>query len=216
MTIATFSLSISSLAAAIASFFVSKRYWGSEVFGKAYLALGIGFCFIIAGDLTYIYYDWYSDDAPYPSIADIFFLGYYPCVAYHLLKNIKYFKKDLGIAPIIGVPALTGILVIIFAFLSIDLIEEEPVEFYLGLIYVLASASILSLAILGAAVFKSSILGTAWLILAIGILIYTVSDVWYYYLEMIDSYSGEHFVNTLWVLALTIMTYGLYKHKKTI
>ena len=216
MTIATFSLSLGSLAAAIMSFIISKRYWGSKVFGKAYLSLAISFCFIIAGDLTYIYYDWYTEEAPYPSIADVFFLLFYPFAAYHLVKNINYFKKDLGAAPKIGVIVLTGALVASFAFLSIDLIEEAPLDFYLGLTFVLASSGILALALLGAIIFRQSVLGAAWLALAAGIFIYTVSDVWYYYLEMIDSYSGEHLVNTLWVLGLSAVTYGLYKHKKTI
>ncbi|MEJ2261737.1 MAG: histidine kinase, partial [Nitrosopumilaceae archaeon] len=176
----------------------------------------ISFCFVIAGDLTYIYYDWYTEEAPYPSIADVFFLLFYPFAAYHLVKNINYFKKDLGAAPKIGVIVLTGVLVASFAFLSIDLIEEEPLDFYLGLTFVLASSGILALALLGAIIFRQSVLGAAWLALAAGIFIYTVSDVWYYYLEMIDSYSGEHLVNTLWVLGLSAVTYGLYKHKKTI
>lgn len=216
MTIATFSLSLGSLAAAIMSFIISKRYWGSKVFGKAYLALAISFCFVIAGDLTYIYYDWYTEEAPYPSIADVFFLLFYPFAAYHLVKNIDYFKKDLGVGPKIGVVVLTGTLVAAFAFLSIDLIEEEPLDFYLGLTFVLASSGILALALLGAIIFRQSVLGAAWLALAAGIFIYTISDVWYYYLEMIDSYSGDHLVNTLWVLGLSAVTYGLYKHKKTI
>ena len=93
MTIATFSLSIASAIAAITSFSVSKRYWGSEVFGKTYLALAISFCFVLAGDLTYIYYDWYTEEAPYPSIADVFFLLFYPFAAYHLVGNIKHFKS---------------------------------------------------------------------------------------------------------------------------
>lgn len=216
MTVATFSLSLGSLAAAFMSFIISKRYWGSKVFGKAYLALAISFCFVIAGDLTYIYYDWYTEEAPYPSIADVFFLLFYPFAAYHLTKNINYFKKDLGSGPKIGVIFLTGMLVTSFSFLSIDLIEEEPLDFYLGLTFVLASSGILALALLGAIIFKQSVLGAAWLALAAGIFIYTVADVWYYYLEMIDSYSGEHLVNTLWVLGLSAVTYGLYKHKKTI
>jgi hypothetical protein len=216
MTIATFSLSLGSLAAAIMSFIISKRYWGSKVFGKAYLALAISFCFVIAGDLTYIYYDWYTEEAPYPSIADVFFLLFYPFAAYHLVKNIDYFKKDLGVGPKIGVVALTGTLVVAFAFLSFDLIEEEPLDFYLGLTFVLASSGILALALLGAIIFRQSVLGAAWLALAAGIFIYTVADVWYYYLEVIDGYSGEHLVNTLWVLGLSAVTYGLYKHKKTI
>ena len=216
ITIATFSLSISSLAAAITSFIVSKRYWGSKVFGKAYLALAISFCFVIAGDLTYIYYDWYTEEAPYPSIADVFFLLFYPFAGYHLVKNIQYFKKDLGGGAKIGVPLLAGLFVAAFAFLTIDLIEEEPLDFYLGLIFVVGSASILALALLGAAVFRTSVLGQAWLVLAVGIFIYTVADVWYYYLEVIDGYTGSHFVDTLWVLGLAAITFGLYKHKKVI
>ena len=216
ITIATFSLSISSLAAAITSFIVSKRYWGSKVFGKAYLALAISFCFVIAGDLTYIYYDWYTEEDPYPSIADVFFLLFYPFAGYHLVKNIKYFKKDLGGGAKVGVPVLTGILIAAFALMSFDLIEEYPVDFYFGLTFVLGSAGILALALLGAAVFRASVLGEAWLVLAVGIFIYTVADVWYYYLEIIGGYTGSHFVDTLWVLGLAAITYGLYKHKKVI
>ena len=216
MTVATFSLSIASFAAAITSFSVSKRYWGSAVFGKTYLALAISFCFIIAGDLTYIYYDWYTDEAPYPSIADGFFLLFYPFAAYHLIRNIRYFKKNLGGGPKIGIPVLSGIFVVAFALMTFDLMNEAPVEFYLGLVFVLCSATILGLAFLGAAVFKDSVLGPAWLVLASGIFVYSVSDLWYYSLELEDGYTGDHFVNTLWVLGLSLVTYALYKHKKTI
>lgn len=216
MTIATFSLSIASIAAAIMSFSVAKRYWGSEIFGKTYLALAVSFCFVLAGDLTYIYYDWYSDEAPYPSIADVFFLLFYPFAVYHLVKNIRHFKQDLGGGPKIGIPVLSGIFIAAFAFMTIDLMEEEPVEFFLGLIFVLGSATVLGLAFLGAAVFRNSVLGTAWLVLAAGIFVYTIADVWYYATEVFDSYSGDHFVNTLWVLGLSVITYALYKHKKTI
>jgi len=216
MTIATFSYSISSLVAGIAAFVVAKRYWGSEVFGKTYLSLAIAFFFIVAGDLTYIYYDWFTDEAPYPSIADVFFLLFYPFAAFHLVKNIKYFKKDLSWARKIGVPILAGMFVAFFAFMSIDLIEEEPFDFYFGLLFVLASAVILALAILGAAVFQDSVLGQAWLLLAGGIFIFTVADVWYYYLEVVGEYTGEHWVNTLWVLGNALIIFALYKHKKTI
>lgn len=216
MTIATFTYGLSCLVAGIAAIFVTKRYWGSEVFGKTYLALSIAFFLLAAGDFTYIYYDWYTDEAPYPSLADVFFLLFYPVAAFHLVKNIRYFKKDLKLGPKIGVPALAILIVGIFAYMSIDMIEEEPFDFYFGLLFVLASAAIFSLAILGAAVFRDSILGTAWLLLAGGLFVFIVADVWYYYLEIVDGYTGDHFVNTLWVLGNAVIVYALYKHKKTI
>ena len=216
MTIGTFSYGVTSLVAGIAAIIVARRYWGSEVFGKTYLSLAIAFIFLFVGDSTYIYYDWYTDEAPYPSVADLFFLLFYPFAAYHLIQNIKYFKKDLKWGPKIGVPVLVMLIVGIFAYMSIDMIDEEPFDFYFGLMFVLASAVIFSLAILGAAVFRDSILGTAWLLLAGGIFAFTVADVWYYYLEVVDGYTGDHFVNTLWVLGNTAIIYALYKHKKTI
>jgi len=216
MTIGTFTYGLSCLAAAIASIFIAKRYWGSEIFGKTYLALGIAFFLQAAGDFTYIYYDWYTEEAPYPSPAEVFFLLYYPFAAFHLIKNIKYFKKDLTWGPKIGVAGLAVFIVGIFAYMSIDMIDEEPFDFYFGLLFVLFSAVIFSLAILGAAVFRDSILGAAWLLLAGGIFAFTVADVWYYYLEIVDGYTGDHFVNTLWVLGNTAIVYSLYKHRKTI
>ena len=216
MTIGTFSYGITALVAGITAIFVARRYWGSEVFGKTYLSLGISFIFLFAGDATYVYYDWYTDEAPYPSLADVFFLLFYPFAAYHLIQNIKYFKKDLRQGPKIAVIALVALIVGIFAYMSFDLIDEEPFDFYFGLLFTLSSAVMLALAILGAAVFRSSILGVAWLLLAGGLFVYTVADVWYYYLELVEGYSGIHFVNTLWVLAISIIIYALYKHRKTI
>jgi len=216
MTIGTFTYGISSLIAGIAAIFVAKRYWGSAVFGKTYLALALAFFLLFIGDSAYIYYEWYTDEAPYPSIADVFFLLFYPFAAFHLVQNIKYFKKDLKWGPKIAVPALVIIIVGIFAFISIDMIEEEPFDFYFGLMFVFASAVITSLAILGASIFRDSILGAAWLLLAGGIFAFTFADVWYYYLELVEGYDGTHFVNTLWVLGNTAIIYALYKHRKTI
>ena len=179
-----------------------------------------------AGDITYIYYDWYTDEAPWPSIAEVFFLAFYFFAGYHLVKNIRYFKKDLKWTPKIGVAATAIIIVAIFAVWSLfdtetgeidpAMIEGEEFDFYFGLIFVAGSAILFGLALLGAAVFRDSILGKAWLLLAAGIFFFTVADVWYYHLELTDGYTTTHFVNTLWVLSNAAIVYALYKHKKTI
>lgn len=226
MTIATWSYTISSAAAAIAAFVVGKRYWGSEVFGKTYIALAIAFTLGAVGDSMYVYYDWYTDEAPYPSMADIFFLLFYVFAGYHLVKNIKYFKKDLSWSAKISVVAVAIIITGIFALGSLfdletqridpTLIEGEEFDYYFGLLYTIGSAVIFSLALLGASVFRHSVIGKAWLLLAAGIFFFTVADVWYYHLELTDSYTGDHFVNTLWVLSNAAIVYALYKHQKTI
>jgi hypothetical protein len=214
---ADFSYGISSLAVGITGLFVAKRYKGSPVFWKTYLALAIGFILLFVGDsIVYNYYLYVLDEDPYPSIADVFFIGFYFFTGYHLVKNIKYFKKDLGISSKVGVPVLAGIMVIIFAMFTIETLEDDPLVFYMGILYVVSSAVMLSLAILGLTVFRHSVLGMAWVMLVIGLLLYSFADAWYYYLEEIEVFSITHPVNTMWLLANIFMVYALYKHKKTI
>jgi hypothetical protein len=207
---------LGALMSGIFALYVAKRYKGSEIFGVTYASLGIGLLFLFVGDTTYIIYEHVLEEDPYPSMADVFFLIYYPFTAYHLIRNIGYFKKDLNLSSKLFVPGLTLTIVLIFAFISFDKIEGHSFDFYFGLIFVFGSSLILSLAILGVTVFRHSILGVAWLLLAIGIFLFTFADVWYYYLEIAEEYSGSHFTNTLWITSNMIIVYALYKHKKII
>ncbi|MBT8234358.1 MAG: hypothetical protein KJN84_17135 [Bacteroidia bacterium] len=216
VSFADFSYGLSSLAVGIMGLFVAKRYSGSEVFGKTYLALAIGFLLLFVGDLVYNYYVIVLDEDPYPSIADAFFIAFYFFAGYHLIKNIKYFKKDLSKIPILGVISLTLVIMAGFAYMTYDWIEEYPFDFWFGLVYEVGSAGILALAILGVVVFRSSVLGVAWMLLATGIFFYSFADTWYYYLEISETFEITHPVNTLWVVSNTLMVYALYKHKKII
>lgn len=214
---ADFSYGISSLAVGITALFVAKRYKGSPVFGKTYLALAIGFILLFVGDsIVYNYYLYVLDEDPYPSIADVFFIAFYFFTGYHLVKNIRYFKKDLGVGSKIAVPALAIAFVAAFGLFTIETLEDDPIVYYMGVLYVVASAAILSLAILGLTVFRHSVLGIAWVMLVIGIFFYSFADVWYYYLEEIGEFTIIHPVNTLWLVSNIFMIYALYKHKKTI
>ena len=214
---ADFSYGLSSLAVGITALFVAKRYKGSPVFGKTYLALAIGFILLFVGDsIVYNYYLYVLEEDPYPSLADAFFIAFYFFTGYHLVKNIKYFKKDLSIGSKIGVPVLAIAFIAAFGLYTIETLDDDPIVYYMGILYVSASAAILSLAILGLTVFRHSVLGIAWFMLVIGIFFYSFADVWYYYLEEIEEFTIIHPVNTLWLISNIFMVYALYKHKKTI
>ena len=216
ISFADFSYGLSALAVGIAGLIIAKRYSGSPIFGKTYLILAIGFILLFIGDLVYNYSLMVLNEDPYPSAADIFFIGFYFFTGYHLVKNIQYFKKDLGWGIKIGVTALTILVVIVFGILTIETLDIDPILYYMGILYVSASSAILSLAILGATIFRRSVLGIAWFMLVIGIFFYTFADVWYYYTEAIGEFTIVHPVNTLWVLSSMFMVYALYKHKKII
>ncbi|MDH3502340.1 MAG: hypothetical protein OEL69_07535 [Nitrosopumilus sp.] len=216
ISFADFSYGLSSLAVGITGLFIAKRYKGSPVFGKTYLALAIGFILLFVGDLVYNYYLMVLDEDPYPSIADAFFFTFYIFTGYHLVKNINYFKKDIGVFIKLGVASLAIAMTCTFGLFTIETFEDDPIMWITSELYVIASAIILSLALLGLTVFRYSVLGITWVMLVIGIFFYSFADVWYYYLEEVEAFSITHPVNTLWVLSNIFMVYSLYKHKKII
>ena len=204
------------LLASIAAFFVAKRYVGSQVFGKAYFALGLGLMMFVLGEGSYLYYELILEIDPYPSIADVFFFSFYPLAMYHLVKNIRFFKPNLDIMTKILIVVVPIIIVIAYSYLSFQEIGEMNFDYYYGLIFITASAVVLSGAMLGARVFHQGVIGAAWLVLVIGILLTTIGDVWYYYLETFGHYELNHPVNLFWWASYMVIIYALYKHQKIV
>lgn len=203
---------------AAAAFYVSRKYWGSEVFGKSYLSLGIALALLSIGDGIYVYYENTGQD-PYPSIADVFYFGFYPFGLIHLIMNTRYFKPKFELHKKIWLVATPILIVIIFAYVAISewgIYEELPFDLFYGMIFVAGASALLAWAILGAAVFRHSVLGAVWLLLAVSITIQGAADVWYYYLEIFEAYTPEHVTTTLWIFAFMLITYALILHRKII
>jgi len=210
------SYGIGALACGIIAIIISRRYKGSAIFSKTYFALGIGFIFLFLGDVVYNYYEIVLQEYPYPSLADVFYLVFPFLVIYHLATNIKYFMKGLDIVTIVGQISFPVSIVFVYTFLSYEILDGFSLELYTSLFYVISSSVILSLSMLGLAIFKKSVLGIAWLLLAIGIFGNMIADDWYYYLELFELYDANHPVNTVWIFGFMIIFYALYKHKQII
>lgn len=203
------------LSGAVAAFFVAKRYRNSEVFGKAYFALGLGMSMNFLGEVSYYILE-AMDQVTYPSISDVFYLAYYPFAFYHLAKNIQFFKPTVkvGIKALIVVIPL--VLITTYYVLSYEKIGDINNDYFYGLSYVLGSSILLSAAIFGAIIFRQGVLGTAWLVLVIGISLLTIGDNWYSYLETFSEYDSTHPVNLLWYAGYLVIAYALYKHQDVI
>lgn len=201
------------LAASVAAFYVGKKYLNSEVFGKAYISLAFGFLCIGLGELSYLFYDFVLHADPYPSIADVFFFGFYPFTMYHIVKNVKFFKAKTDLPTKFLVVIIPITIVVVYSYLSFMEIGELNFDYYYGLIFISGSSIVLSAAILGARVFRQGLIGVAWLVLVIGIVLTTTGDVWYYYLETYDQYTVNHPVNLFWWAGYMVISYALYKHQ---
>lgn len=201
--------------AAVAAFYVANRYRGSEVFGKAYFALGLALAMNCIGETIWLIYYFLGQD-PYPSIADAFYLSFYGFALYHLTKNIKFFKSRIDAPTKILIAAIPILLAMTYSSLSLAEIGEANFDYYYGMLYIISSSTVLSAAILGARMFRRGVLGKAWLLLVIGIALQSSGDVWYFYLETFEQYYLTHPVDLLWYGSYMTIIYALYKHKKII
>ncbi|MEC4848463.1 MAG: histidine kinase [Nitrosarchaeum sp.] len=208
-----FSMSIPA-SVAVFSFIVARRYRGTLVYAKAYNMLAIAFVSVLFAEITYFVYEQFLELEPYPSIADVFFFGFYPMTILYLVINIRFFAPKftrLGILTVIGIP-----LVATSTYFSLTIEDFGSFDFFYGIIFVAVASVTLGLAINAAKIFRGGLVGTAWLVLVLGIMINLIGDVWYYYIEVIESYSLEHPVNLFWYSAYLLILYALYKHKKSI
>lgn len=217
-------------AASIFAFWVAIKYWGSAVFGKAYLALGIGYAFYTAGDVLYLFYEIVMQEAPYPSFAEIGYFAWYPFAIYHLRTNIHYFKRKLDKRQkitLLTIPIGSCIVYLFFTLLLVDASsgifntvissqEIDPIVAILGLAYVAATTLVFSFAIVGLQVFQSGKLSAAWGLLFVGIALNTVADYYYYYSENFGEFLRSNPVNGIWLASTMIICYALYKHVKSV
>ena len=209
----TISLS-STLIVALTSFFISKRYALTKIFGRSYLAYGIGYTCYFLGELLYYLFDFYFRIDPYPSIADAFYFLLYPFSLIYLILNIRFFQSKISNKTKILLAIIPIVFVSIYSFEALEELKEPNFDFFYGMIFVFAATTTLSLAILGATIFRKSILGVVWLLLVTGIAMNAIADTWYYFLEIFGLYFDAHPVTVMWHVASIIMIYALYSHKK--
>ena len=145
-----------------------------------------------------------------------FYLSFYPLIIYHLTSNIRYFRKKIEPSQIILLVLIVVGITGWYSYISLQESPEADFDFILGLVYVLLTSITLALAVLGLIVFHDSVLGTVWLLLASGIFLLTISDTWYYYIEILGAYNGNHPTNWLWGFSMIIITYALIKHRKIV
>ena len=206
------------LALAIIGFSVVRKYKGTQVFGRAYLALSLGYLSIFFAEVTYAVYDIVYDIEPYPSIADVFFFLLYPLLLTYLFINIKFFSPTLGIKSKLWIILMPLVVLLGYSILSTTEGEISVFEFdfYYGIVFVYAATLTLAVAMVGASIFRQGAIGKAWLILVIGILLNNIGDLWYYNLELFGQYDLVHPVNMFWYSGYLVVIYALIKHKRTL
>lgn len=202
------------LTVAILSFITAKKYSGVQVYGKAYIALGIGFVGFFLGEFTYFIYEQVLGLDPYPSIADVFYYLLYVMIIVYLLVHIRFFTKKIQTQDKLMVGMISSIITVSYTLISTLEIGELNFDFYYGIVFVSIVSATLGFSVYGFRIFQKGIVGTTWLLLTVGILLFMVGDSWYYYIELFEGYDLKHPVLSLWYIGQFLIIYSLLHHRK--
>ncbi len=186
-----------------------SKHYTSNIFGKGFLFLGIAFFMYFLGELAFILNEVVLKIDPYPSYSDIFYFAFFPFAFYHVYLNLKFFDVSYGKTILITIVTISFFVVIYFV-----LSGEKNFDFWYGLINVIGSSIVLGLGLSALSVFRNSVLGKIWVILVIGIILKTIGDVWYSYLEIFNQYTAVHPVNLFWISAWIVIGFSLIRHSK--
>jgi hypothetical protein len=218
-------------AASVFAFIVAKRYWGSTVFGRAYLSLGIACASYCAGvALYFIFQIYYKISYPFPYWPDLGLFLFYPFAIYHVATNVHFFRWRLEQKEKYLLVVLPALVTILYVFLllssSVDEsattssdflgIQKHDQQFwnglYMGVAYVGASTLLVSYAMVGFRLFHKSLLGSPWGLLLAGFCLNWVGDLSFFY-SSIYSYDRTNPIIVIWVASSMIICYALYKHR---
>jgi diguanylate cyclase (GGDEF)-like protein len=171
-----------------------------------WLVLAAGMFSSAAGELTYTY--GYGGEPPFPSVADVLYLGFYPCayVALILLVRSRLSNPNRsvwldGITVVLAAAAL-GAAVLVDAVLTTT--HGSMAAAATNLAYPLGDIVLLSL-VVGVFALTGWRPGPAWTAIGVGLIATAVADGIYLYQSTVGTYREGHFVDTLWPASFLLL-----------
>jgi hypothetical protein len=208
---------VTSAAAGILCLWAAFRFGREESLHRQWLFIGIGMSALCVGDTIYAIIEATSTEAPYPSIADIFYVASFVSLGVGLLLAVMSFRNAIRpTIPVLisaGVVAATtiGLSVAVYRPILADA-ETGALEKALSIFYPLGDSWLLLFPALALAIALSRLgsgrLAWPWWAVAVGFALISVSDVLYSQLETAGAYTSGSFVDLGWWLGYSAVALG--------
>ncbi|HYB75633.1 MAG TPA: hypothetical protein VEC08_01610 [Nitrososphaerales archaeon] len=180
------------------------------------LTIGMGLWAIAEGTWSY-YYFVLKVDVPFPSVADIFYMGGYVPIIAALLGYLDTFhegltRRRLGIAVLaIG---LAAVLVFVFV-LPIELAESASLwQFLVDMLYPVLDLTLVSLAILALAIFVGGRLARWWMLFGAAAALYVIGDEFFLFQIARGTYYNGSYDDLIFLLGYLTFALAFYAHRK--
>ena len=175
----------------------------------AWVLIGTSIALWTIGDLYWVFVlEELGDAAPYPSIADWFWLAFYPPIYVGLILLVRArvadFRASLALDGIIGGLALAAVACALVFGVVLDATGGSPAAVATNLAYPLADTLLLAIVVgvLGLTGWRP---GRAWAWLAAGLAVFAVADSLYLYQVSVGTYEAGTMIDFGWPLGAGLM-----------
>jgi hypothetical protein len=206
-------------AAVFSSVFALRKY-GPKLnkFLMIWMCFTVGMTLWFLGELSWAIYTFLLNvEIPYPSIADIFWLGGYIPLLIALFVYSRLFVSVLSNrkkALIAAIIIILGVLVSAALIIPIMGVEENLAILIIDLAYPLLDIALLSMALVGLAIFQKGGLGKSWLWIILGIMLNVAGDMIFSYTTAQGTYYNGHLSELLFIYGYLFFTIAFYVHTK--
>ena len=179
--------------------------------GRLRLAWGVlaaAFACYLAGDIAWTVYE-VAGVKPYPSLADVFYLAFYPLMLWALLLfsvGRRSVAERVRIGLDLAVVALAGAMLVVYVVLGPTIVHSGPDGLQTGIAIAYPVGDVVLLVGLGSVLLRrcdrSSV--RALKVLAAGLIFFVAADLVYGYLTLHSSYEGGDPVDSLWMIAVAM------------
>jgi diguanylate cyclase len=181
-----------------------------------FFALGTGL-WVLAEATWAIYYFVLNILVPYPSLADIFYIGgYLPIIAalgvYLGTFRVAMSRRRLGLAIVIIGIAVTLAMAFV---LPIEFAKNlSLVNLMTDMIYPVLDLVLLSLAVLSLAIFYGGTIAKWWMLFGVGATLYVVGDEFFLYQVAGGTYYNGGLDDLIFLLGYLVFALAFYTHRK--
>ncbi len=192
-----------------------KLYKQKHFQSKAFLFFTLGTLCWFTAEIIWSVYDYIYNIDPFPSEADIFYIAAYPFFVIFLLISLQPIKK-LITKNIWMFSILLSFAFLIPSFLAcLNALNEsegglDSISKSIALSYPVMSAFQLVPAVIGILFMAKKEVGYSWMLMLFAFLIYFVSDTFYLFSQLDNSYYDGHPVDLMYLFSFVLLIFSLH------
>ena len=185
----------------------------------AWTFVGLGLLVWGVGDIYYSVALADLEEIPFPSVADAFYLAFYPLVyaglALLLRNRLQGLRGDLWVDGVIAALTLAALVAALVFGVIVDVTGGDPLTVGTNLAYPFADLGLIAVVTVVLAMTGWHV-DRAWGCVLAGSVVFSVSDTFYLYQTAVDSYDEGTIVDAGWISGIVLIAMAAWQPRRAI